>query len=157
MEQKMSVKNGSKLLAKVVGVAGIAVGIAIAFQSGASASPAPHAQSVATTAAITVTPATGLADGATVAVSGDGLTAGSVYHVGECAAVSATEFACDHASNKDVTATANGTLSTNIVVDRTFTGVTEAGASHAIDCKADSCVLAAFSTTDGGAVPLSFA
>ena len=146
--------NVTKLFAKIGAIAALGLGLAFTSQAIASADAAPQTVNAA---AISVTPASGLSDGAAVAVSGTSLQPGIVYHVGECAAVTETSFACNPSTNVDVTADAGGTAGTQLVVNRAFTGVTHEGTSHSIDCTVDSCVIAFFSDSfDGGAVPISF-
>jgi len=153
-------KNSVKFLAKVGAVAAFALGIAFASQAGASASQSEAADAspaVVAAPSISATPTSGLANGATVQLSGTGLTPGTVYYVGQCAAVSATDYACNDATNLERTATASGTISAPVTVFTSFTGTTGSGATHAINCKTTSCVVAAYSASfQGGAVPISF-
>ena len=143
-----------KMFAKLGAIAALGLGLAFTSQAIAGADTAPQTVNAA---AISVTPSTGLSDGAAVAVAGTGLQAGVVYHLGECVQVSATSLACDPTTNTDVTADASGNAGSPITVHRTFTGVTHEGATHATDCTVDNCVVAFFSDTfDGGLVPISF-
>jgi hypothetical protein len=147
-------KRGINLLVKFGAVAAMGVGIAFAASTGASAAPAP---AVVAAPSITVTPTSGLADGATVQLSGTGLTPGTTYFIGECSAISATNYACDNATNFTQVANASGTIAAPVTVHSAFTGTTSSGATFAIDCKSVSCVVAAYSASfEGGAVPISF-
>ena len=141
-----------RTIAKLGAIAALGLGLAFTSQAIAGADT-----STVNAATISVTPATGLSDGAAVAVSGTGLQAGVVYHLGECIQVSATSLACDPTTNADVTANASGAASSPLTVHRAFTGVSHDGATHAADCTVDNCVVAFFSDTfDGGLVPISF-
>ena len=143
-----------KMFAKLGAVAALGLGLAFTSQAIAGADTAPQTVNAAS---ISVTPSTGLSDGAAVAVSGTGLQAGVVYHLGECVQVSPTSLACNPGTNVDVTAGAGGAASTTLTVNRAFTGVTHEGTTHAVDCTVDNCVVAFFSDTfDGGLVPISF-
>lgn len=149
-------KRGIKFLAKVGVVAAFGVGFAIVSQAGASATTEAATPAV-TAASVAVTPSSGLADGATVQLTGSGLTAGETYFVGECSAVAANDYACDNATNFEAVADASGAISVPVTVHTAFTGTTGSGATHAIDCTVDTCVVAAYSATfEGGAVPISF-
>ncbi|HEX6472295.1 MAG TPA: enediyne antibiotic chromoprotein [Streptosporangiaceae bacterium] len=132
-----------KLLSKVGTIAGL--GFAAAVIAGTAASAAT----------ITVTPSSGLADGQSVSVSGSGMLASDTYHIGECAAVSATSYACG--PNVDVKSDASGKLSTKLAVKRTFVGAAADGSTSQIDCKSVQCVIGVFDDSfNGGAVPISF-
>jgi hypothetical protein len=159
-KELVTMKSGVRFLAKLGAIAAFALGVAIASQTGASASQSEApASSPAVVAApsISATPTSGLASGATVQLTGTGLTPGTVYFVGECAAVSATSYACNDATNAERTANASGTISAPIVVHSSFTGTTGSGTTHAINCKTTTCVVAAYSASfEGGAVPISF-
>lgn len=140
----------TRFAAKFGVAAAIAVGIGIGAPALASAAPAAPA--------VTATPSTGLATTQTITVSGTGLTGGDVFYVGQCVAVAATDYACDHNTSVAVTSTTAGTISTPLTVNRTFVGTTVSGATHAVDCKVDDCVVSALSASiEGGAVPISFA
>lgn len=155
------IKSRTRTLTKFGAMAALALGLGIASQSAATASPTSVGSTgpgaIVAAAAITVTPSTNLADGARVNVSGTGLKAGSVYHVGECAVVAANTYACNDATDVNVTASASGTAATPLTVRSSFTGTTSTGSVHAINCKTVSCVVAVFNDTfDGGAKALSF-
>lgn len=141
-----------RIIAKLGAIAALGLGLAFTSQVVAGADT-----SSVDAATISVTPATGLSDGAAVAVSGTGLQAGAVYHLGECVQVSATSLACDPATNIDVTANTAGAASSPLVVHRAFNGEAHDGTVHTADCSVDNCVVAFFSDTfDGGLVPISF-
>ncbi|MEN3541417.1 enediyne antibiotic chromoprotein, partial [Microbispora sp. ZYX-F-249] len=112
------------ILSKLAATGVLALGLGIAL----AGSPANAS------AAIKVTPSTGLSDGAVVTVSGVGLQAGDVYHVGQCAAVSDTSYACNSPESADVAVAADGSLSTPLTVRKTFQGVAADGSVHPIDC-----------------------
>jgi hypothetical protein len=147
-------EHAMKMFAKIGAIAALGLGLAFTSQAIAGADTAPQAVNAAS---ISVTPATGLSDGAAVAVSGTGLQAGVVYHIGECVQVGPTSLACNPGTNIDVTANAGGAASTPLSVNRAFTGVTHEGTTHSVDCTVDNCVIAFFSDSfDGGLVPISF-
>jgi hypothetical protein len=141
-----------RLVTKIGVVSGLALslGAVTASTAGAAAHTAPRA------AAISVTPSTGLTDGQNVTVSGSGLTAGTVYHVGECAAVAANSYACAP-TNVDVTASSSGAVSTPLTVLRTYQGHDVNGKIWPVDCTTTTCVVGVFdSAFAGGSAPISF-
>jgi hypothetical protein len=142
----MTAKNGVKFIAKVGAALGAAA--ALGFVSPAFAAAAP---------AVSATPSSGLAATQSITVSASGLPANDVFHIGQCVAVSATDFACNYATSVDATSTASGTLSKGITVNRTFTGTTASGATVAVDCKVSQCQIGVFNDEFvGGAVNISF-
>src|SRR5690349_18726362 len=146
------VRFSSNVLARAGVTAALAVGLATAIGTAANAAPAP-----AVAPAVAVTPASGLADGADVAVTGSGLAAADVYHVGECAQVAPDTLACDRDTAVDVTSTADGTLDTTLVVHQVFQGSTGADGTPwgTVDCAAVSCFVGVFDAAfNGGAVPI---
>ncbi|MFI6802373.1 enediyne antibiotic chromoprotein, partial [Streptosporangium canum] len=116
--------NKSKLIAKLGATAALALGLGLAFQPAAGAATTPTASSGASimAASISVAPATGLTDNTTVTITATGLQPGSVYHLGQCAAVRPDAFACNAATNVDITASATGTLTKTLTVRAAFTG-----------------------------------
>jgi hypothetical protein len=137
--------NTKRLLAKASVIAGMGVGLTLAAGAAANASTA-----------ISVSPSSGLANNQVVTVSGSGLTAGNVYHIGECAAVSSTSYACG-SNNADVTANSSGSLSTSLKVLKTFTGTAADGSTAAIDCSKVQCVIGVYdSSFGGGSANISF-
>lgn len=141
-----------KLFAKIGAVAALGLGLAFTTQAVASADT-----TTVNAPAISVTPSSGLSDGASVAVSGTGLTAGTTYHVGECAVVGPQSMACNSVADTDVVADASGAASTPLTVRKAFTGTAHDGSTHAIDCGTQTCVVAFYSDTfEGGQVALSF-
>jgi len=142
-----------KSLSKVGVAAALAAGLAITFQSSASAA------SAALDIAITVTPSTDLEDGAVVQVTGTGLDPDTTYYVGECAEVEPGTTACNEEGLPSVSFTSDdsGTGSTPFTVHRTFDGFV-VGGSHwgTVDCTVVSCVIGVGNDTGGGGTPLSF-
>ena len=146
-------ENKGSFLARVGAAAGLGLGLVLAAGSAAGAS----VDIAAATPVITVAPATGLADGAVVTVAGTGLTAGGVYHVGQCAAVLANAYACNYATAIDITANRGGSARTSLTVSSSFVGNAADGSSWTVDCKVSTCVIGVYNDAfEGGAVPLSF-
>ncbi|MER6910150.1 enediyne antibiotic chromoprotein [Streptomyces sp. NPDC000594] len=143
----MRVKNR---VAKIVAGSVVALGMTVAFQAPAVA--------VAAAPSVSVTPATGLADGAVVQVSGTGLQAGVTYSVGQCAEVQAGVLACNPA-NATVTAGADGTVNTPLKVDKRYQGVLfDDSVWGTVDCASVKCVVGLSDSTGQGpaGVPVSF-
>ncbi|MFF9221513.1 enediyne antibiotic chromoprotein [Streptomyces viridosporus] len=129
----MTVKNKLGLIARVSATAVIATGVAVAFQPAAmAASPV-----------VTVSPATGLKDGDTVTVTGTGLTPGVVYHVSQCESVTSGTYGCDPTTVIDIAADAQGKVSTQFVVHKTFQAVkgVEGIPSGTVDCTVSACAV----------------
>ncbi|SFL16976.1 Neocarzinostatin family protein, partial [Streptosporangium canum] len=98
-----------------------------------------------------------LTDNTTVTITATGLQPGSVYHLGQCAAVRPDAFACNAATNVDVTASATGTLSKTLTVRTAFTGSAADGTTWPINTATTPTVIAVFNNAfDGGTTPLSF-
>jgi neocarzinostatin family protein len=120
--------------------------------------PAAPAQPVTGNATITADPSTGLLDGQSVAVTGSGLVAKTLYGVIECQTGSTDITGCDIASAFTVIKTdATGSFSTSAPLARTITPE-ESGTP--IDCAtAGACVLAAAPETGDivASTPISFA
>ena len=150
--------NKNKLIAKLGATAALALGLGLAFQPAAGAATTPAASGASiTAAAISVAPATGLSDNTTVTITATGLQPGSVYHLGQCAAVRPDAFACNAATNVDVTASATGTLSKTLTVRSAFTGSAADGTTWPINTATTPTVIAVFNNAfDGGTTPLSF-
>ncbi|MEU5090330.1 enediyne antibiotic chromoprotein [Streptomyces sp. NPDC021356] len=109
----MTVKNKLGLVTRLGAVAAVAAGLAVAVQPSAmAASPV-----------VSVSPASGLADGQQVAVTASGLTPNTVFHVGQCAFVEPTKYGCDASTSKDVTSDAQGKVNTTLVVHSSFQAV----------------------------------
>ncbi|GLZ29216.1 hypothetical protein Lesp02_14060 [Lentzea sp. NBRC 105346] len=115
---------------------GVAVALALAFpQSAFAAGPG-----------ISVTPSTGLVDGAEVTATVSGFTAGGTVQVSECAIPSNGVIVCDRSQVKTITADASGGGSTTLVAHKAFDGYTLDGAHWgAVDCVtvAGGCVIGA--------------
>ncbi|MBT2206509.1 MULTISPECIES: enediyne antibiotic chromoprotein [Actinomadura] len=110
MFDKTRVTSGNRLLAKL-GVGGaLALGLAVTALSG----PAQAAAA----ATVTVTPASGLQDGQTVALSATGLTPSAAQHLGECTLTPSGVPACLDLGT--LSSEADGTLNTSLVVHKTF-------------------------------------
>ncbi|MFI6887663.1 enediyne antibiotic chromoprotein [Streptosporangium canum] len=149
--------NKTKLIAKLGATAALALGLGLAFQPAAGAATTPASGASITAAAISVAPATGLTDNTTVTITATGLQPGSVYHLGQCAAVRPDAFACNAATNVDVTASATGTLSKTLTVRSAFTGSAADGTTWPINTATTPTVIAVFNNAfDGGTTPLSF-
>ncbi|PNG23832.1 enediyne antibiotic chromoprotein [Streptomyces cahuitamycinicus] len=133
--------------ASIVGGSALAVGLAVAFQPSAAALASPT---------VTVTPSSGLADGDTVQVAASGLEAGTTYNVGQCAEVEPGAMACNSASHVRITANADGTLKTQLTVNRSFAGVlfddTHWGT---VDCATAQCVVGLSDDAVQGPAPVA--
>jgi hypothetical protein len=129
----------------------------LAGATAAMASTGAPAVNVAASPTISVTPSTGLTDGAVTQVAASGLTANGSYHVGECTLVSGQPV-CDTADHVDLNADGNGNLSTPLTVRSSFTAPTTNGGTTTVDCTTASCVVGIFddSFNDVGSVPISF-
>lgn len=154
MARMISATRSRRRLTRAGLIAGAALGLTLSAGAAASGAQAP-APGVAAPA-ISVTPSSGLQDGQTVTVSGTGLTAGTVYHVGECAAVATNVYACAP-TNVDVTAGSDGALQTPLTVMKTFTGHDVNNNEYPVDCTQDDCVVGVYDDAfNGGAVPVTF-
>lgn len=112
----MTAKNKLGLVARLGAVTAIAAGLAVAVQPSAmAASPV-----------VSVSPATGLADGQQVTVTASGLTPNTVFHVGQCAFVEPTKYGCDATTAKNVVSDAQGNVNTTLVVHTSFQAVVTA-------------------------------
>ncbi|ACZ89659.1 enediyne antibiotic chromoprotein [Streptosporangium roseum] len=150
--------NKGKLLTKLGATAALALGLGLAFQpaAGATTTPASSGASISA-AAISAAPSTGLSDNTTITISATGLQPGSVYHLGQCAAVRPDAFACNAATNVDVTASATGTITKTLTVRSSFTGSAADGSTWPINTATTPTVIAVFNNAfDGGTTPLSF-
>jgi hypothetical protein len=137
---------------------GLVLGAVIALGPSAGATT-PGAVAPAATPAISVTPSTALPATAAVTVSATGLTAGTTYFIGECAAVSATEFACDPTGNTSAVASASGTLSIPLTVHKVFQGTTgpEGTPWGTVNCAVQACSVTVYDAAfSGGSVPITF-
>ncbi|OLT19155.1 hypothetical protein BJF79_02550 [Actinomadura sp. CNU-125] len=107
----------------------------------------------------TVTPSSGLSDGATVQVAAAGFDAGDVLTAGQCATVG-SKIACNPANQTEFTADAGGSASTTMVLNRTFVGayVDGSGSAGTVDCGTASCFIGVGDFAGQGAapVPISF-
>ncbi|MFJ9829527.1 enediyne antibiotic chromoprotein [Streptomyces sp. NPDC101160] len=127
----MTIKNKLGLVARLGATAAIATGLAVAFQPAA----------MAATPVVSVSPATGLTNGATVTVTGTGLTPGAIYHVAQCEIVSSGSYGCDPSTVVNIAADAQGKVSTQFVVHKTFQAVkgAEGTPSGTVDCTVTAC------------------
>ncbi|GLF98778.1 enediyne antibiotic chromoprotein [Streptomyces yaizuensis] len=140
----MRVKNR---VAKIVAGSVVALGMTVAFQAPAMAAPT-----------VSVTPSSGLADGAVVQVAGGGLQPGVTYSVGQCAEVEPGVLACNPA-NARVTAGADGRVSTPLKVAKKYQGVRfDDTVWGTVDCAVVQCVVGLSDSTGQGpaGVPVSF-
>lgn len=146
----MTVKNKLGLIARVGATAALAIGLGVAATPSALAA-AP---------VVTVTPASGLADGAKVTLSATGLTPGTVYHAGQCAFVEPGVYGCNAGTGVDLTADAQGKVSAQIVVKSTFQAVVGSATDPwgSVDCKTISCQVGLGSDSgEGGGQVITFA
>ncbi|MFF9347203.1 enediyne antibiotic chromoprotein [Streptomyces sp. NPDC014734] len=144
----MSVKTKAGLLVRAGATAAVAIGLAVGLQSSAMAAPA-----------VSVTPASGLTDGATVTLTATGLTPGTVYHVGQCSYVETDVAACNPATSVDVAADASGKVTAQVKVFAKFDAVTGAEAKPwgTVDCNSRTCAVGLGSDKgEGGAQNISF-
>ncbi|MGW4276541.1 enediyne antibiotic chromoprotein [Streptomyces seoulensis] len=112
----MTVKNKLGLVTRLGAAAAVAAGLAVAVQPSAmAASPV-----------VSVSPATGLADGQQVTLTASGLTPNTVFHVGQCAFVEPTKYGCDATTSKDVVSDAKGNVNTTLAVHSSFQAVVTA-------------------------------
>ncbi|GIH99278.1 enediyne antibiotic chromoprotein [Planobispora takensis] len=123
-------QNKSRLLTKL----GIATAVALGGLTLAS-QPAAFAAAPG----FSVSPATGLTDGATATVTVTGAAAGTEFSIVQCATVN-DQLACNGDTVKTVTTDAAGSADTAFVVRKTFQGATPTGASvGTVDCAATTC------------------
>ncbi|WP_432074157.1 enediyne antibiotic chromoprotein [Streptomyces wuyuanensis] len=119
--------NRTGLLAKAV-VTGASV-LAGVLAVSVPASAAPSA------AAVSVTPSSGLSDGAAVTVDASGFGADETLSVSECAGTPGTDtLVCDVAGIRQLTTDAAGAGSTTITVQKLFQGQDQAGNPVTVDC-----------------------
>lgn len=137
-----------KLATRMGVIAGLALGLTSVLPSVASAG-------VTVAPAVTVSPSTGIADGAEISVIASGLRANTSYHVGQCAVVDFSNFtlACNAADSLDVTTDADGNVSTAITVRRVYDGVVGAEGRPwgEIDCTDVDCGIGLADETGAGA------
>lgn len=95
--------------------------------------------SMAAAASFSVTPASGLADGASVTVAISGAGASEEFNILQCANVGSV-LACNVDTVKTVTTNASGAGSTSFTVKKTFAGVSPEGASvGTVNCATTAC------------------
>lgn len=103
--------------------------------------------SMAAAAGFSVTPATGLSDGAAVTVAISGAGANEGFNILQCANVG-DALACNVDTVKAVTTNASGASSTAFTVKKTFQGVTPDGASvGAVNCATTACYISTGNAT----------
>jgi hypothetical protein len=149
MEYTVTFRNKLSLMTRLAATTAVATGLTLTMQ----------APAMAASPTVAVTPATGLSDGATVAVTGSGLTPGAVYYAGQCALIASGKFGCDPSTSVAVTADAKGTVSTKIAVHTKFNAVVDAAGTPGgtVDCGVTSCVVDLRSATgDGASQAISF-
>ncbi|MER6762780.1 MULTISPECIES: enediyne antibiotic chromoprotein [Amycolatopsis] len=109
------------------------IGLAGLGQSVAAAEP------LAGPPAVTATPSTGLNSGDTVSYTASGFTGNEKVRVGECAQIG-SDVVCVQATSQRATTDANGGLSGNLVVTKTFEGVKIDGSPYgSVDCSVSVC------------------
>ncbi|MGW5051326.1 enediyne antibiotic chromoprotein [Actinokineospora sp. NPDC004072] len=145
----MRVANKAKNAARFGAAAGLALGLAVAFQPMASAAPAA--------AGLNVTPATGLSHGDTVSVSVTGFTPNTTVFIGQCAAVGG-DAACPAGDPLQVTTNASGAATATLAVKKTFDAFRLDGTPvGVVDCATAVCAVAASEASGNGlSVTLSF-
>ena len=117
------------------------------------------AEPTALAAAITVTPSTGLTDGAVVAVTATGLQAGTTYTIGQCGVVGDV-FSCNEAELVTVSPAADGTASASLTVNKAFPGTVgpDGEPGPAVDCAVVECGVGMFNEVgDAAGTSISFA
>lgn len=111
--------------AGLTGAAAVAAMLAVSVPASAGASAA----------GVTVTPSTGLSDGASVTVDVTGFGAAEAVSVTECAGdPAAGTLVCDVAGIKQFTTDAAGAGSTTFTVKKTFQGLDQSGAAVDVNC-----------------------
>lgn len=111
----------------------------------------------ATGPGVSVTPSTGLANGATVSITGSGFTPADSLYAVECLETATTEGGCDISTVMPITASATGTLpATTFKVAAGTVGTGSCGSSAA---NYDSCIIevATMAGTDRGIATIDFA
>ncbi|MEU9831726.1 enediyne antibiotic chromoprotein [Streptosporangium sp. NPDC048047] len=133
------------------------LGVAAAVTMGGLALVSQPAAFAAAAPAFSVTPATGLSDGASVTASATGAAAGEQITILQCATVK-DQLACNPATVKTVAADAAGSASTSFVVNKGFQAVTPDGtAVGSVDCAVTACYVSAGSPNGLlGSTQLSF-
>ncbi|MEV6912249.1 enediyne antibiotic chromoprotein [Amycolatopsis sp. NPDC051071] len=144
----MRVKNGTSRIAKVGAIAVFATGLALGSYSVANAD---------TVESVSVTPTSGLTNGATVQVSGSGLAPNSTFWIGECGQVGA-DCLGDAGRVLQVTSNSSGSISTPLTVVKQFNGHKADGSTVAIDCNTVQCAVGVFTAdaSNVGKVTISF-
>ena len=143
-------RSGARRVALVVAVLAAVAGIVVS-------GPALPSVAGAAGAALSVTPSTGLVDGAGVSVVISGVSPGSVYVVVECdptaftllAAHASPSDACDARHNAVVTTDAGGAAATVLHLPAVLTTSLGSG-----DCRKVQCFVAAESQYSPGTAPL---
>ncbi|MFI7025693.1 enediyne antibiotic chromoprotein [Micromonospora sp. NPDC049900] len=101
---------------------------------------------------VTVTPATGLADGQVVTVNATGLRPSSVFHIGQCAIVD-DAMPCNGGETIDVSTTTSGTLSARLAVRHIYQGTLGPDGTPwgVVDCNKAPCGIGMFNDFGEGA------
>ncbi|WP_204000812.1 enediyne antibiotic chromoprotein [Micromonospora lutea] len=116
----MFVRNWKRTLSALGVGAVLALGLTLTGSAPAASAPTKPGEAPAA-ATVTVTPATGLADGQVVTVDAAGLRPSTIFHIGQCAIVGA-EMPCNGAETISVSTTASGTLSVKLAVRLVYRG-----------------------------------
>ncbi|GIJ76571.1 Neocarzinostatin family protein [Micromonospora phaseoli] len=149
----MSVRNWKRTLSALGIGAVMALGLTVTGSAPAASAPTKPGEAPAPAApTVTVTPATGLADGQVVTVDAAGLRPSTVFHIGQCAIVG-NEMPCNGAETISVSTTASGTLSAKLTVRLTYRGTlgpdgTPWGVVH---CSRTPCGIGMFNNLGEGA------
>jgi hypothetical protein len=135
----------------------LATGVAaVALIMGGMAVFGAFAAEAAGTPTITITPSTGLTNGAAVSITGANFTpADSVYAI-ECLATATSQAGCDIATATPITVNADGTLPATAF--RVVTGTVGTGTCGTSSSNLSSCVIevANLQSADAGAAPITF-
>lgn len=137
----------------VVATAMVAATVTFAAPMASAAEPASLA------AAISVSPSTGLTDGAVIAVTATGLQVGTTYTIGQCGVVGDV-FSCNEAGLVTVSPAADGSAAASMTVARSFPGTVgpDGEPGPAVDCTVVECGIGMFNEVgDAAGTSISFA
>ncbi|MFD0900360.1 enediyne antibiotic chromoprotein [Actinomadura sediminis] len=128
------------------------MGLLMGAQTGALADVAPTAPTA------TVTPSTGLTDGATVQIAASGFGANETLTAGQCATVDG-KAACNVNNRTELTTDGSGGASAAMVVNRSFEAVFADDGTFAgtVDCGTAACYIGVGNFSgQGDQVPIGF-
>lgn len=146
----MAISSRARLVATGTAIAGLAMGLVMAF--------GPSANAAVAAPGITVTPSTGLSDGATVTVVVTGFAPNTAVLTSECAQIAPGKVACPAGKPTEITTDATGAAKTPLTVVSSFQGFLLDGTSvGTVDCHTVECVVGVSDANDNGAeAPLAF-